>query len=225
MQQFLSGSYLAVCMRSTVLLLLVFVLPKAFFAQKVFLEPFGGYQIDINNSKTRLVNSGLQLAFVFKKQKYEILLQVQRSWPQSARYTDSAFTVNPNLPLYTAAPKTLSASSFSFAVGHRIKIAGRKTNNSFFVKAFTGITDQKTTVAYQYDKSNYIILNPDQTIEHAGIYVSGGFEYMRKFAHSRFFAELNFSSPPSGTIKYSASFNLVAPVSFNVGYSIQLSKR
>lgn len=212
-------------MRRALLLLLIFLLSKLSFAQKVFLEPLGGYQIDINDSKTHLINSGLQLAFVFKKQKYEMLLQVQRSWPQNSHYADSAFTVNPNFPLYAAAAKTLSASSFSFAVGHRIKIAGRETSNSFFVKAFTGITDQKTTIAYQYDKSNYIILNPDQTIEHTGVYLSGGFEYMRKFAHSRFFAELNFSSPPSGTIKYPSTFNLVAPISLNVGYSIQLSKR
>ena len=46
---------------------------------------------------------------------------------------------------------------------------------------------QKIKVNYQYDKSNYIVLNPDETEEQTGLYVSTGLEYMRQLQYRQVF--------------------------------------
>ena len=213
-------------MRKTLLLLLIItgLLPKISFTQ-IYIEPLAGYQLDLNNhNRNKLFNTGVQLAIRMKK--YEFLMQFQKSWPQTSNYTDSSFTLNPNLPLYAPAAKTIRPSLYSLSVGNRIKLAGRKTNNSLFAKISLGIMYQRIAVAYHYDKINYIILNPDKAQHTAGPFVSAGLEYMYQIKRSRIFAELNFSSPPGGSSSgYPNSFNLVAPVSLNIGYSIQLSKK
>jgi hypothetical protein len=204
------------------LLIIIALFPKSSFCQ-IFIEPFAGYQTDMNNTKTKLLNTGLQLAI--KIRKYEFLVQLQKNWPRSFNYVDSSYTTNTSLPLNAAAMKTIRTSSFSFAIGNRIKIAGKKTKNSFFLKVYTGIMYQKMGVSYQYDKTNYILLNPDKTEEKTGFFVSGGLEYMRQFSFGRLFFDLNFSSPPTGNFKYNESYNLMAPLSLSIGYSIKLSKR
>ena len=70
-----------------------------------------------------------------------------------------------------------------------------------------------------------IILNPDKTINATGLFISGGFEYMRQIKNNRLFVDLNFSSPPGYNNKYPSSFNLMAPVTLNIGYSIKISKK
>jgi len=210
-------------MRPLLLLLILFIAAKPVAAQ-VFIEPFAGYQLDLNNqAKNRLFNSGIQLAL--KKKKYEFLVQLQYSWTQhSGRYTDSSFTINPALPLYSPAIKMVKPSIFTFGIGNRIKLAGKKTNNSLFAKLYAGLMYQKVTFNYQYDKNNYTILNPDQTKDETGLFVSAGVEYVRQLPFGRIFFDVNFSTPPAGKLILSA-FKFVSPLSFNIGYSIQLSKK
>jgi hypothetical protein len=197
-------------------------LPKHSFSQ-IYIEPVAGYQKNLNNNRTYFLNTGLRAAFRFKK--YELLVQVQNSWPQTLNYTVSSFTANPALPLNSPAEKKMRTSSYSFAIGNRFKVAGRKTKNSFFVSMYTGVMFQKTTVNYTYDKTNYILLNPDRTQSIAGPFFSAGFEYMRQIKSGRLFAELNFSTPPVGKQSYPSSFGPAAPASLNIGYSIKISKR
>ena len=177
-------------MRSILLLLLTIVLLPKLSLSQVFIEPFGGYQVDLNNhGKNKLINTGVQLAL--KKKKYEFLVQIQKSWPaKETSYTDSSFTINLNLPLYEPAQRKLKASSFSFGIGNRIKVAGRKSNNSLFVKLYTGVMYQKINVQYQYDKGNYVVLNPGKTEEQTGVYVSIGAEYIRQLKTGRLFFDL-----------------------------------
>jgi len=203
-------------------LILAILLPKRSFSQ-FYLEPFVGYQKNLNSPKNNMLNTGVQLALKLKK--YEFLIQVQKSWPQSLSGVDSSFTTNTSLPLSAPAYKTINTSAFTFAIGNRLKVAGGKTKNSYFIKLYTGVMFQNNAVKYDYDKANYIILNPDKTINVTGLFVSGGFEYMRQIKSNRLFVELNFSSPPSGNIKYPSSFNLMAPVTINIGYSIKISKK
>jgi len=206
----------------SLLVVIVVLLPKLSFSQ-LYIEPFAGYQKNLNSPKNNLLNTGVQLAFKLKN--YEFLFQIQKSWPQSINGVDSSYTTNTSLPISAPAYKTINTSAFTFAIGNRFKIAGRKTKNSYFIKFYTGIMSQNNAVKYDYDKANYIILNPDKTINVTGIFVSGGFEYMRQIKNNRLFVELNFSSPPSGNIKYPSSFNLMAPITLNVGYSIKISKK
>src|SRR5664279_1995520 len=122
-------------MRRTLPLLLIIIalFPASAFSQ-IFIEPFAGYQFDMNNTKTKLLNTGLQ--FAVKLNKYEFLVQLQKNWPRTFNYVDSSYTTNTSLPLNALAQKTMRPSSFSFAIGHRIKIAGKKSPNSLFVKVY-----------------------------------------------------------------------------------------
>lgn len=197
-------------------------LPKHSFSQ-IYIEPVAGYQKDLSNNRNYFLNTGLRAAFRFKN--YELLLQTQKSWPQTLSYIDSSFTANPALPLSSPAEKKLHTSSHSFAIGNRFKVAGRNTKNSFSISMYTGVMFQKTTVNYTYDKANYIVLNPDQTQSIIGPFFSAGLEYMRQIKSGRLFAELNFSTPPAGKQSYPSSFGPAALVSLNIGYSIKISKR
>jgi hypothetical protein len=211
-------------MKKTLLLSMAIACCKMISAQ-VYLEPFAGYIKDLNNKKFQLLNTGVQLSYV-KGRRYEMILQLQKSWPTGGRSSDSSFTLNPNLPLYSPAAKQLRPSSITAAFGNRFKILGSNSKNAIYAKVFTGIVYQRVSVRYQYDKNNYIILNPDKTLQAAGIFLSGGLEYMRQLPTGRLFGELNFSTPPAtGKLNYPYSFNSMAPFSINIGYSILLKKK
>lgn len=189
-----------------------------------YIEPIVGYQLDLNNqNKFKQINTAVQ--FTFRKNRhYELIFLLQKTWPSKSLSGDAAFSLNPALPIYTNAQKTIRASYFSLAVGHRITIVGGKTNNIFSVILYAGLNVQRFAVTYKYDKNNYTILNPDQTQQLGGLYLSGGFEYMRKLKNGRFFTQLVIASPPARKIKYPASFDFVAPLSLNAGYSVLIKK-
>ena len=209
-------------MRTLIFLLIIGLTPLLLCSQ-IYIEPAAGYQFDVNNDHSRHFNS--ELRFSFKKGKlYEFMLKVQKSWPVSSGYVDSSFSVNPNLPLYSPANKTIHTSSFSIAAGNRFKVLGMRSKNSLFVTIFTGVAFQQFDVSYKYDKANYTILNPDQTAKEGGLFVTGGLGYMRQLKNSRFIFEINIASPPAAKINYPSSFNLMSPLSFNIGYSIRIKK-
>ncbi len=211
-------------MRSTLLFFIVMALSQISFAQ-VYIEPFAGYQKDLNNKNFQLLNTGVQLAYK-KGRRYEMILQLQKSWPFGRHSTDSSFTLHPNLPLYSAAAKQIRPWAITAAFGNRFKILGIHSKNGVYAKVFAGFVYQRISVNYQYDKTNYIVLNPDKTLQAAGVFLSGGLEYMRQLPKGRLFGEINFSTPPAtGKLDYPYSFNLMAPFSINIGYSIVLKKK
>jgi hypothetical protein len=191
---------------------------------QVYIEPVAGYQLDMNHSGFRQINSAVQFSFK-QSSRYEFILLVQKSWPLSLISYDSSFTANPSLPLFSLAQKTIQPGSFTLSLGHRWVVAGATGPNKFSLLLNTGVTLQRIKVRYQYDKSNYTILNPDQTQERFSVFVSGGVEYMRLLKTGRLFFQIIVSSPPAGkSFKYPSSFQLMAPISFNAGYSIPIKK-
>lgn len=189
-----------------------------------YIEPILGYQIDLNkNSKLKQLNSAINICWKARP-KYELILQVQRSWPISHKSSDPSYTTNPLLPVYAAANKTVSPSALSLLVGHRIKLAGRSGNNSLFVNLAAGVSNQQIKVDYSYDKNNYTILNPDKSVNETGLYVSGGIEYMRKLKTGRIFTQVLFGGFIHEKIDYPNSFYFLVPFSLNIGYSIPISK-
>lgn len=213
-------------MRKIISLLIVFNLVSGFCFAQVYIEPVVGYQFDLNNSKNKFkqINTGLQLSLKTTK-VYEVIFLLQKGWSVASVSNDSSFSLNPSLPLYANAEKTIRPSSFSFSVGHRFVIAGKKSNDIFSILLNTGITYQKISVGYNYDKNNYTILNPDQTQKRWAAFISAGVEYMRLLKTGRLFGQINFSSPPTGKkINYPSSFKFMAPLSINAGYSILLKK-
>lgn len=211
-------------MRITLLLFCLMACCKPACCQ-VYIEPFAGYQKDLNNKNFQLLNTGIQLAYT-RSRRYEMIFQLQKSWPTGGNSSDSAFTLNPNLPLYSAAVKQTRPWAITAAFGNRIKILGTHSKNSVNIKIFTGFVYQRVSVRYQYDKTNYIVLNPDKTLQAAGVFLSGGLEYMRQLPTGRLFGEINFSTPPAtGKLNYPYSFNLMAAFSVNIGYAILLKNK
>jgi hypothetical protein len=192
---------------------------------QVCIEPVIGYQIDLNNKKGfKQINSAIQFHCKVTKY-YGLVFQLQKGWPVSAVSRDSSFTANPALPVYVNARKTIRPAALSFAIGHRIIVAGKKKADNFSVIFYTGVTSQKIDVSYAYDRNNYTILNPDLTQKRVSIFFSGGIEYIRLIKNARLFAQLVFATEPIGrNIKYPSSFQFMAPLSFNAGYSIPSNK-
>jgi hypothetical protein len=191
---------------------------------QLYIEPVAGYQMDMNHSGFKQINSSLQLSFK-KSNHYEFILLLQKSWPLAMVSSDSSFTANPSLPLYTAAKKTIQPGSFAVSAGHRFVVAGRGGRNKLSLLLNTGITMQKIKVSYGYDKINYTVLNPDKTQSRTNVFISAGAEYMRLLKNGRLFFQLNVCSPPAGRrLKYPSSFTFMAPLNFNLGYSIPVKK-
>lgn len=191
---------------------------------QVYIEPITGFQLDLNNqNKFKQINTAVQLTF-HKNRHYELLVRFQKTWPLIYNSGDSAFSLNPALALYANAQKTIRSYCYSLTSGHRFTITGGKTNNIFSVVLYGGFTLQTFAIVYKYDKANYTILNPDKSIEKAGLFLSAGFEYMHKIKNGRFFTQLIIASPPLRKMKYPTSFGFVAPLCLNAGYSILLKE-
>ena len=195
-------------------------------AAQIFIEPAIGYQIDLNNTQYSLnqINTSVQLSFK-KGNRYEFILLLQKGWPVASSSNDSSFSLNPSLPVYANAQKKISPSAVAFSIGNRFIVAGIRSKDMLSILFNAGIMYQKIKVSYQYDKGNYTILNPDQTQKVTGIFVCGGLEYMRLLKKGRLFFQATVASPPSGKTPPYSSFNFIAPLSFNVGYSILVKKQ
>jgi len=204
--------------------LLVIAFCYATAIAQLYLEPVAGYQVDINNNRFKMINTGIQFSWAKNKQ-YELMLQLQKSWPVSLQSGTVAYTSNPALSLSTVATKKINPSIFSFALGQRLVIAGKESLNKFSFLTSGGLVYQNIAVKYQYDKSNYTLLNPDQTAETVSVFVGAGIEYMRLLKNGRLFFQVNISTPPfaDNPPAYS-SFTFMAPVTFNAGYSIMVKK-
>lgn len=193
---------------------------------QTYLEIFTGYQTDINSGKTHfnLINSGFQIT-VKKNRRYEIMLQLQKSWGIPGNSTDVAYTANPGFPLQSTAEKTITPSVASFLLGNKFVVTGKNFPGNISFVVYGGFSYQKLKVKYQYDKNNYTILNPDRTQEGTGLFFLTGIEYMKDVKNGRFFFQVLAGPPPTmkGTSS-NISFNFIAPLSFNAGYSFILKK-
>ncbi|MEO6000598.1 MAG: hypothetical protein ABIN89_27365 [Chitinophagaceae bacterium] len=206
------------------LMLSVFVFAGNGNAQ-LYLEPVIGFQTDlINSSHFNQLNSAIQVGL--KKSKYyELIFQLQINWPISIYSHDSSFSQNPAVPLFANAKKTMQPFALSIAAGNRTPMLGRNTNNIISLIAYGGVAYQKIIVTYQYDKSNYIILNPDKSQKRIGVFLSCGVEYMRLLKNGRAFIQVIIATPPVGKeMNYPSSFSFIAPLSLNAGYSIPIKR-
>ncbi|MFN8252732.1 MAG: hypothetical protein U0V75_12745 [Ferruginibacter sp.] len=209
---------------TALLLLQVFVL--AGYSQ-VYLEPFTGFQFDMNNTSPHFkqVNTGLSCSFK-SRGSYELVLQLNHSLPLAVTSSDSAFTTNLSLPLYAAAKEKINPSSTSFALVHRIAITGKKSVNTLYATISIGVVYQELRVSYAYDKANYSILNPDKTQNRSNIYGGVGLLFIHQLKKNRLFAEIAFNTPPAGPkIKYPSSFKFMAPAALNLGYSFTIKNK
>jgi hypothetical protein len=210
-------------MKRVLLFLLSLLLVQNAFAQ-FSLEPYFGYQKDINNSRYHFsqVNTGLQFSYALSKSS-DLLLQIQASWPNTTNRTDSLFTTNPALPLYFTADNTIKPRSWYFGIGQRFNLKEWQHKHTLYGVYYTGINLQKITVHHPQAKDDYTILNPDQSSQKTGPYLSGGIGYKRSITGGQLLAQLTLSTEPLGKDGPAyATYNFLAPLALNVIYSIKL---
>ena len=208
-------------MKNCIFIFIIITLLCCECTAQIYVEPIIGFQSDIGNKAGfKQINSGVQFGFKLSR-GYELVLRIQESWGLPYHSTDSSFSLNPALPLYTSANKTIHSGVLYFSADHRFALNRNNKKHLFSILLHTGISAQKLTVDYQYDKNNYIILNPDKTQKLTGVFIGTGFEYMRLFRDSRLFLQLTLDGAPSGNMsQYPSSFSFMTPLAINAGYSI-----
>ena len=213
-------------MKKLIALFLVFHIFLQFSFAQFYIEPTTGYKFSTGTTepKFKMLNTGFQLAWKYTSH-YELLLQLQYSWPISSNAVDSAFTLNPSLPINILVPFAVKPSISSIAIGHRFKITTNKSPDILSILLYTGVAFQQIKVSYQYNKSDYILLNPLQTQQRIGLFLSTGLEYMRQLENGRVFFQALIATPSSGRNKPPPpSLAFKAIISLNAGYSIMLKK-
>lgn len=207
------------------ILLAVLLAVSTHCVAQIYIEPLAGYAIDVRNKPSfHLFNTGLSFSFPTQS-FYEFSVGFSNSFGMTRKGSDSAFTTNLSLPAGIRAGKSLQPSGWSLFFNNRFQFYKYGNNNALNFIVLIGIAKQKIAVSYDYNKTDYTILNPETSIEELGLYTGYGFEYVKTFNRNRLIAQLNFSTPPiAGRQPEINSFKLMTPLSFNIGYSFQLSK-
>src|SRR5579863_5741801 len=108
-------------MRKWIILAGTLLLPPVVVKAQWYVEPLVGYQTDLKNrGQFSLCNIGAQ-ATLNKNRRYELMIRLQHSIGFSQRSTDSAFTANPALPLYSVAYKTMRPGAGYLSFDQRFK--------------------------------------------------------------------------------------------------------
>lgn len=194
---------------------------------QTYIEAFTGYQKDINNRKYNfnMINSGLQISWK-KSRTYELFVQIQRGWALKNSSPETFYTASPSLPLTSNGIKTISPSTATFSLGHRFTVTGKNFNGSINILLQAGLAYQKIKVSYNNDKQNYTVLNPDNTQRKSGYFIATGIEYSKQLTKGRiFFQTLIGPQPWFGRLPKNISFNMMAPLSLNAGYSYMIKSK
>jgi hypothetical protein len=184
------------------------------------IEPLFGYQIDQGNNGKFNGFSGTVNCYWEHSDKYDVGFQVQNTITRQYHSMDSSFTANPSLPLYAPANKTITAKFFSISFGNRFKLVEWNKHNMLDLILNIGLAFVTMDVSYSYDKTNYTILNPDESTTTAGLNLTPGVEYMRQFKKGKIIVQASISGIIYGRMRYPNSFVYFDPATFNIGYSI-----
>ncbi len=200
------------------------------FSQK-YIEPIVGIQF--NQKKAADVNIkqialGVQISFAIRKY-YENGLQINIGLPIPLKGYDSSFSLNPSVPFYSRADKNLKIFSSSATFFQNIKLVSFTSKDKLSFQFNIGVTYQKLTINYEYDKANYVILNPDIDIQKTGIYFGFGLHYLYELQKGRIFLQGGVSFPPlvkknNYPTVYKGLLNPVIAVGYSIKFQNKLSK-
>ena len=217
-------------MKQTILyILFLFLLTSRSFSQK-FIEPVLGL---VSNTKVsdgievnlKQITVALQICNTHKK-TYENGFKLDVGLPIAFKSNDISFTLNPALPLNKTAIKSVKKTSISLTFFQNFKLFSITKKDKFSFLLNSGVSFHKISVSYDYDKINYVVLNPDKTFQQSGVYLGTGFQYLYALKQGRIFLQsvLNF---PLITKKnnYPTSYKGLFSPTINVGYSITLNKK
>jgi hypothetical protein len=192
---------------------------------QLYLEPFTGIAFDLSNKQTfKYANTGIQLS-VPGRSGTEFVFGFSTGFGLTQKGNDSSFTLNNSLPLYEPAVKKIKPSIYSFFMNTRLPIV-KKDKGGLYIDLIAGGSMQRINVTYDYNEKEYVILNPESSISGFGFFAGGGVEYIINLKRSRIFFQTNFISKPF--VKKPSQFNsfsYAVPLSLNIGYSVDISKK
>lgn len=208
-----------------ILLYLILVLFCNTGSAQTYIEPFIGFAADIRqNQRLNMINTGVQFAFA-KKSGYEFIVGAVQGFGIKINGSDSSFTANPSLPIYSNAEKTVHAEFSGIYTNHRFRFFRTGKNQYVNFNFIAGIRMQRVVVNYILSNPDYIVLNPETNYLRLGIYAGTGFEYIYLFKKGRIFFQSNIITPSIRRKREKInSFNQPVPFNFNLGYSFPLKK-
>jgi hypothetical protein len=208
-----------------------FIMLTAYTQKQV--EPFVGYRA-YENGQTKddtrptlhQLNFGIQLLKTKKDYRENgFRLNIALPFANNSVY-DSSYTLNPNLPLTAVAKKTVGVYSFSISFYQKYLLLKLKKKNEISMFVHSGLAFQKLKVSYDYDKKNYVILNPVKTINSFGILLGFGLRYSRTIKTNKIFIESVTDIPIiTSRNKYPSPLKVIFPVGLNIGYSIAIKNK
>lgn len=195
------------------------------FSQK-YVEPFVGYKINkgqnVNGAPALTIKQlcvGVQVASINKR--FENVFQFNIGLPITKKLLDSSFTLNPTLPLFKTATKSINIYSANVNFLQKfILVRFSKFDNLNFLLN-TGLQYQLINVRYDNDRVNYVILNPDKTLNRFGVVLGVGINYTHYLPKGRIFVQTDAYLPAiTARNKYPTQLKSMASVHFIAGYSI-----
>lgn len=212
-------------MRNILLYLLLFIFCKTSIAQ-TYLEPIVGYAADAREKQNlSMINTGLQVSLA-KKSGFEFSMGVIHGFGIKRNGSDSSFTLNPSLPVYSNAAKTVQAEFSGIFTNYRFKLFKTGINQYINFNFITGIRLQRVLVNYRLSHPDYIVLNPETNYKRFGLYVGAGLEYVYVLENGRIIFQSNILNPSVRRRKEKInSFNQHVPLNFNIMYSIKLKNK
>ena len=201
------------------------------FSQK-YVEPFVGYIINngqnVNGASALTIKQfcvGVQLASISSK-RYENIFQLNIGLPITKKLLDSSFTLNPTLPLYKSATKSINiySANVNFLQKFTLVRFSKFDNLNFLINS--GLQYQHINVRYDNDRVNYVILNPDKTLNRFGVVLGVGINYTHYLPKGRIFVQTDAYLPAiTARNKYPTQLKSMASVHFIAGYSIPFKSK
>ena len=214
-------------------LLLTLVAFASFFNvfSQNYIEPFLEFRTNKSIEKTNnpavilhQIYTGIQLSKI-KSHRFEYAFQLGFGLPISHKRADSSFTLNTNLPVYMKANKTISVFSTSIYYVQKYLLVDVKEKDKLNFLINTGFTYRNLKITYDYDKTNYTILNPDKTQSLLGVSVGMGFQYTHIIKNNRLFIQAYMDFPLiRPKTNYPGVLKTIVPLTTAIGYSLKQKK-
>lgn len=208
-------------------LTLLFFLPFVAKSQNA-IEPYIGYNVDVNNKGAfSQVSIGLQYPVV-NKPIYQLLIGVRAGLPLNKQTgIGTAYTFDQTLPLKTSVGYTTKWYSYSLLLQNRIRVASWANHkNAISAIINVGLTRQKIAARNDsYDWDKYTILNPQTTATKNGVFVGIGTHYKHVAPGGFFFFQIDINSPPIAKKLDSYYYNNPAPFGMHFGYIVNFKKK
>jgi hypothetical protein len=216
-------------MKKYILLFIIGCLFQNIINAQKYIEPIIGYQnnfLNINDTKKNGILNQAYIGLSFsnkKREQYEYAFNLSSGIPITKKIVDSSFTLNIGLPLFSPAYKYTSFFSLSASFVQKYKFIDFSEKDKLIFLFGLGFTYQSIMINYEYDKINYVILNPDKSIRKFGLHTSFGIQYLHYLKKGRIFIQSEIESPIfTKKTKYYTNLKAILPLRYSLGYSIEI---